>query len=525
MWATSGGLTRQLEHLAGLGVTCLWLMPFYPTPNHDDGYDVADYYGVDPRFGSLGDLVEMIRTANERGIRVIADLVVNHTSVEHPWFRDARSSKDSPFRSWYVWSDEERDEPKMIIFPDQEDSNWAWDEEAGQYYLHRFYSSEPDLNVANPEVRDEINRIVGFWLELGLSGFRVDAVPYLIGDVGIEEEMPDEPHRVLREIRSFLSRRRGDGVLFGEVNLDPGDRTAFFGDMGGEMTGLFNFILSGAMFVALARGEAEPLARHLRETPSPPDVCQWLNFIRNHDELNLSRLPDDERVEVMDAFAPDEDMRIYDRGIRRRMASMVGGDPRKERLLLSLVLSLPGTPVLYYGEEIGMGELLSLEGRSSVRTPMQWSRGANGGFSTAEPDQLVRPVVTEGPHAVDHVNVADQRREPDSLLNWTERAIRARKHCPELGFGAWSVLDTGHPAVLGHLCHWLDRCVVVVHNLSDAPAAVRLDLDSDDLEALSEELSDRAYDEIDPTDVAFELEPHGYRWLKLRYAGARKPLT
>ncbi|WP_346620741.1 alpha-amylase family protein [Blastococcus montanus] len=514
------GLTHRLPYLSGLGVTCLWLLPFYPSPGRDDGYDVSDYYTVDPRLGTLGEFVEFVRTARDLGIRVVIDLVVNHTSSEHPWFQSARRDRDSPYRNWYVWADERPEDEAKVIFPDKEESNWAWDEEAGQYYLHRFYSSEPDLNTAHPDVRDEIHRVMGFWLELGVSGFRVDAAPYLIGATGVEHQMPQDPHLILQDMRGFLSRRRGDAVLFGEVNLDPGDRESFFGD-GGEMTGLFNFILSGAVFAALARGEATPLAEHLRRTPSPPRTSQWLNFLRNHDELNLSRLPADEKDDVMTAFAPDQEMRIYGRGIRRRLPPMVDGDRRRIELAFSLLLTLPGTPVLLYGEEIGMGDDLAIEGRKSVRTVMQWADGPNGGFSNRRDGELVAPVVDDGPFRYQEVNVAEQRRREDSLLNRVERAIRVRKESPEFGWGAWTVLDSGDPRVLVHRCDWLDGTVLAAHNLSGDDVETRIELtDGGRLEEVGDIFGNDRYEPFDPDDPRVALGPFGYRWLRGRRPGS-----
>jgi maltose alpha-D-glucosyltransferase/alpha-amylase len=512
-----GGLIQRVPYLAGLGVTCIWLLPFYPSPDRDDGYDVSDYYSVDPRLGTLGQFVEFVRTAQDRGIRVVADLVVNHTSIEHPWFQSARSSRDSPYRSWYVWADEPPADPQQIIFPDKEDSNWTFDEQAGQYYLHRFYSSEPDLNVANADVRDEIQRIMGFWLQLGVSGFRVDAAPYLIGGTGIENEMPQDPHEILERMRGFLNRRRGEAVMFGEVNLDPGEREKFFGDAGDEMTGLFDFIVSGAIFVALAREEAAPLGDHLRDTPPPPRTGQWLNFIRNHDELNLSRLREDEKQTVMDAFAPDESMRIYGRGIRRRLPPMVDGDRRRVELIYSLLLTLPGTPVMLYGEEIGMGDDLRIEGRKSVRTAMQWTAEANGGFSRCEPGETQVPVISDGPYAYERVNVADQRWREDSLLNRIERAIRVRKECPEFGWGRWTVLDAGDPRVLAHRCDWLQGTVLAVHNLCGEDVEAELVLNDDGkFEEAIDVFGNQRYEPLDLDDPRFRLPPYSYRWLRAR---------
>lgn len=515
------GLTQRIPYLASLGVNCLWLLPFYPSPGRDNGYDVTDYYTVDPRLGTMGEFVEFVRTADHWGIRVVTDLVVNHTSIDHPWFQSARRSRDSPYRDWYVWSDKHPGDDEKVIFPDVEDSNWEFDQEAGQYFLHRFYSSEPDLNVANPDVRDEIHRIMGFWLQLGVSGFRVDAAPYLIGGTGIENQMPQDPHLILQQMKGFLTRRRGDAVLLGEVNLDFGDRTPFFGDSADEMTGLFDFILSGAVFAALARKDAKALGEHLRNRPAPPYTGQWLTFLRNHDELNLSRLPEDERKDVMDAFAPEESMRIYGRGIRRRLPPMVGGDRRQLELAYSLLFSLPGSPVLLYGEEIGMGDDLGIEGRSSVRTAMQWFNGPHGGFSTSASEELPIPVLLDGDFGYQQVNVADQRRRQGSLLTWMERAIHARSECPELGWGEWTVLDAGDSRLLVHRCDWLQGTVMAIHNLADVEVTAEFSLhDSNDIEELTDVFADEEYEPLDLNHPRFPVRPFGYRWLRARKHGS-----
>jgi maltose alpha-D-glucosyltransferase / alpha-amylase len=507
------GLTQRIGYLDGLGVTCLWLMPFYPTPNRDDGYDITDFYDVDPRLGTLGDFVEFMRAAQARGIRVITDLVVNHTSVEHPWFQSARADPDSPYRDWYVWLEEKPEDEAKVIFPDAEDSNWQWDEAAGRYYLHRFYAEQPDLNVGNPEVMQEIQRIMGFWLELGVSGFRMDAVPYFIEGTAIEEEMPEDPHVLLDRMHGFMARRRGDAILVGEVNLEPGRRERYFGETGEEMTGLFDFVLSGQVFRAVARQEAAPILAALEDKAAPPATSQWMNFVRNHDELNLSRLPDEQRLEVMEHYDPDGRARIFDRGLRRRMPPMVGTE--RVRLVLSLLLSLPGTPVLWYGEEIGMGDNLDLRGRLAVRTPMQWSDGPCAGFSNAAAEDLVRALVDDPEFAPDAVNVATQRRDPDSLLNFTERAIRARKECPEFGFGNSAEVKTGSEAVLALRSTWQGQSMIAVHNFSGAPQDVTLDLDGEhDVAGLTDVLADTEYSPLDVDAPRFTIGAYGYRWIR-----------
>ncbi len=523
------GLTRRLDHLAGLGITCLWLLPFYPTPNRDNGYDILDYYGVDHRLGTLGDFVAFMHAARERGIRVIVDLVVNHTSNEHPWFQEARDP-DSEKHDWYVWADERpEDGAQPLIFEgDEPGSIWTYDRKARQYYMHRFYKHQPDLNIANPAVREEITKIMGFWLELGVSGFRLDAAPYMIELKGIEGEAKvAEPYAYLRAFRDFLQWRRGDAILLAEANVGPDQVTNYFGD-GKRLHMLFNFVLNQELFLALARQEAEPIKKGLEKPPALPQGGQWATFLRNHDELNLGQLSDEEREEVFAAFAPEEEMRIYNRGIRRRMPPMLGGDERRLRMAYSLLFSLPGTPVLRYGQEIGMGDDLELEDRRAVRTGMQWSDEPNAGFSKAAEKKLARPVITDGPYRYDAVNVARQRRVPDSRLNWMERLIRTRKEHHAFGWGGWTIIETNHPAVFAHACHdsgGEDRAVshgapvLAVHNLSDEACTATLDLEAF-LEAhggghFIDLLGDQEYNALDDIETPIDLEGYGFRWFRL----------
>jgi trehalose synthase len=519
------GLTERVDYLAGIGISCLWLMPFQPSPNRDDGYDIVDYYGVDPRLGSLGDFVTLIRTAKDRGMRVIIDMVVNHTSDRHPWFREARSSPDSRFRDYYVWRDRPtRTSKASIVFPDAEDSIWAFDDKAGQWFLHHFYSHQPDLNIGNEQVRDEIAKIAGFWLELGVDGFRVDAVPFLI-DTSEVADVNLDPHEILRHLRSFISRRRGDGLLLGEVNMPPEQLIDFFGgEDADEVQLLFNFPLMEAIWLSLARQDAEPLAEALRETIAVSEECQYANFVRNHDELTLDKLTDTERQEVFDAFGPDEDMQLFGRGLRRRLPTMLDGDPQRIRMVYSLLFSLPGTPVLFYGEEIGMGENLDIEGRMSVRTPMQWTDEENGGFSKARPSRLRRPVV-EGRFGPLAVNVASQRRDPDSLLSWMERLIRRRRETPELGWGTWKVVRTNVPSVLAHRCDWDGRTVVATHNFGDQPCVVRLQLGDVPEDAKLDDLLDErgALREVEDGSLELKMDGYGFRWLRINTPDQHTP--
>ncbi|MFP3713670.1 alpha-amylase family protein [Puerhibacterium sp. TATVAM-FAB25] len=528
------GLVQRIDHLADLGVTCLWLMPFYPTADLDDGYDITDFFGVDPRLGDAGDLVELVRTARDRGIRVIADLVVNHTSAEHPWFQAARSSKDNAFRDFYVWrSDPPPDTSDQVVFPDKEEGIWTRDERTGEWYRHRFYRHQPDLNTANPKVRDMIAKVVGYWAELGLSGFRVDAVPFFLADTAANpDDDVEHPHQYLKELRALLTRRAGDAILMGEVNLPYDQQLQFFGDGDGdgeddgpELTLQFDFVGMQHLYLALARQDAGPIARTLAQRPRIPRDAQWATFVRNHDELTLDKLDEDERQEVFAAFGPDPDMQLYGRGLRRRLPPMLDGDPRRVRMVYSLLFALPGTPVLFYGEEIGMGENLAAEGRLAVRTPMQWTSGPNGGFSRAEPRRLAGPV-TDGGFGPEHVNVADQRRDGGSLLTFVQTLVRRYRECPELGWAEEvEVLDQPHAAVLAHRSTWDDASMVALHNLGPEPVVVPLRLDDcDEGVRLVDLLADDAYDVAADGGAEVALDAYGYRWLRVVRPGSRRLL-
>src|SRR4051794_37177514 len=484
-------------------------MPFFPSPNVDDGYDITDFYAIDPRYGSFGDFTELIRTCRDRGLRVIADFVMNHTSDQHPWFQSARASRDSLFRDFYLWRDERpaHENRADLVFPDKETSNWAYDRKAGQYYFHTFYSHQPDLNPNNPEVHNQLAQVMAFWLEQGLSGFRVDAVPFLI------EGAAGDPHQILRDLRAYLSRRNGEAVLLGEVNLAPAQVREFMGDEDGdELHMVLDFIGNQALFLALARGSAEPLERALRDFPAIPHAASLGRFVRNHDELTLDKLSDSEREEVFARFGPLPEHQLYGRGIRRRLPSMLAGDERALRMVYSLAFSLPGTPVLFYGEEIGMAENLAIPGRYSVRSPMQWS--THGGFSTAPSPR--RPMV-EGAFGPARVNVAAERREPDSLLNWFERLIRRRRECPELGFGAFTLLETAAPSVIAHRSDWESATIVCVHELGGRPVTVALPVDD------GESLVDLFGPDELALPVTLHLEPFDARWFRVRRAGQRLP--
>ncbi|GAA3619152.1 alpha-amylase family protein [Kineosporia mesophila] len=505
------GLAQRIDYLSELGVTCLWLMPFYPSPDRDDGYDITDFYGVDPRLGTHGDLVEAIRTAHDRGMRVIVDLVVNHTSDQHPWFVASRESKDSPYRDWYVWVDEppagQQPEP---VFPDQESSVWTLDEKTGQYYLHHFYKYQPDLNVTNPAVRDEIARIVGFWLALGVSGFRVDAVPFFIDTIGESPTALPDPHQVVRDLRAFINRRSGDAILLGEVNVPFKQQLEFFGGSeGDELTLQFDFITMQNMYLALARQNAGPLQRALEQRPEIPRECQWGTFVRNHDELTLDKLSDSERQEVFDAFGPQKRMQVYGRGLIRRLPPMLDGDADRIRMVYSLLFSLPGTPVLFYGEEIGMGENLEIGDRTAVRTPMQWTSEPGAGFSRNDDAETFPAPLVTGEFGPEHVNVQAQRADPDSLLNFVRLLIARYRSSPELGWGDFEVLPQSSEQVFVHRSTWEDAVIIAMHNFGPDPVTVPLEL----------EPGSTAIDLLSPHDEEIkgevDLGRYGYRWLRV----------
>jgi trehalose synthase len=508
------GLIGKVDHLAALGVTCVWLMPFYPSPNRDDGYDITDFYGVDPRLGSLGDFVEFVRTANDRGIRVILDLVVNHTSDEHPWFAESRSAVESPRRDWYVWQPEPPAAPTSVAFPDKETSNWERDKRTGEYYLHRFYRFQPDLNIANPAVRDEICRIAAFWLALGVSGFRMDAVPFLLELDGISERVTGDPKGWLRSLRAFVGRRNGGAMLLGEVNTALQDLSSYFGGADGDALHMeFAFLLNQSLWLALAREEAEPLEQVISSLPKVPRDNAWATFLRNHDELTLDKLTVSQREEVFAAFGPDAHMQMYGHGLRRRTAPMLGGDGPRLRMAWSLMLSLPGAPVIFMGDEIGMGEQLAIPDRYAVRVPMQWSPEPGGGFSSAPADRLVRPLA-DGAFAPEKVNASDQRRDPGSLLRFVQGLIRARRDAPEIGWGNSTLVETRDPALFAHRCDWEGSTVIAIHNLGSRPASAPLPL-GQGATGVHDLLS--GADEPAGRDGTLEakLEGYGGRWLRV----------
>ncbi len=510
------GLMSRLDYLQGLGVTAIWLMPFQPSPMKDDGYDVADYYGVNPRYGTSGDFVEFTRGCRQRGLRVLIDLVVNHTSDQHPWFQEARRDPKSKYRDWYVWSKKKpKNAASGVVFPGVQKTTWTYDDVAKAYYFHRFYDFQPDLNTANPEVQAEILKIMGFWLQLGVSGFRMDAVPFVISSKGAKVAKPQEDYEMLRTFSQFLSWREGEAIILAEANVLPDTDMSYFGREGERVQMMFNFDVNQHLFLAMATADGQPLKGAIQSTKRRPATAQWGLFLRNHDELDLGRLEDRQREAVFAAFGPEPDMQLYNRGIRRRLAPMLEGDRRRLELAYSLMMTLPGTPVIRYGDEIAMGDNLKLPERNCARTPMQWSTEPNAGFTKS--DKPILPVISDGPYSFEHVNVAEQRRDPNSLLNWMERIIRMRKEVPEIGWGDFSFISAGAKEVLVMRYEWRNNSIVLVHNLSSLPREVRFAVSNEEGEActLVNLLSDNHSQPENGDKHRVLLEPYGYRWYRV----------
>jgi maltose alpha-D-glucosyltransferase/alpha-amylase len=515
------GLISRLDYLSRLGVSCLWLNPIYPSPGRDGGYDISDFYGVDPALGSLGDFAELAREAEESGIRIILDLVINHTSDEHPWFTSARSSPDSPFRDWYVWSGKEPSNRRQgTVFPGEQSETWTFDEQAQAWYFHRFYDFQPDLNWANPAVRTEMEKVMGFWLQMGAAGFRIDAAPFIIEMVKPGVDSAPKDFSIMDSWRQETQWRRGDSVLLCEANLPPSEIGTFVGSRpdgpSDRAQMMFDFLLNPRLWLALARCDAEPLIEALTTAVKLPQGGQWVTFLRNHDELDLSRLTDEQRGDVFGAFAPRPEMRLYGRGIRRRLAPMLQGDRRRIEMAYALQFSLPGSPALRYGEEIGMGEDLSLDGRDAVRTPMQWDGTTNGGFSPVPPEALFRPVTMTGKFGAKNVNVRSQQQEPNSLLRWFENLIHTLRTAPEIGTGTCSVVDAPLPrSVLAHRFDAPAGSILLLHNLADTKVTVDIG-PLPGIDAAPYDLFvDGPYDAPSKKLTDLTLNGWGYRWIRL----------
>ncbi|HET6243714.1 MAG: alpha-amylase family protein [Bacteroidetes bacterium] len=504
------GLVEKLDYLSGLGVNCLWLRPFFPSPLVDDGYDVKDYYNVDQRFGNLGDFVNFTTKATTYGIRVIIDLVANHTSDQHEWFQQARMDVNSKYRNYYIWADKPLEEYKQENIL-KEEGIWHFDKQAGAYYLHHFYKEQPDLNISNPEVRKEIKKIMGFWLKLGISGFRIDAAHILIREIGNEKINTAKVLDVLDEMREFINSRNSEAVLLAEANVKVDELHLFFGN-GKRMHLLFDFITNKNLFLAMAREDPQPLISALNNIRGISG--QWVNFLRHHDELNLEMLEESQRNEVFEAFAPEQDMRIYGHGIRRRLPPMLNGDRKKMELIYSVMFSLPGIPLINYGEEIAMGDDLSQKGRSSVRTIMQWDNLKNSGFSKAPALMLEHSLIDFGEFDYKKINVNEQQNNPDSFLNWMQRLISTRKQCPQLGYGQWRVLESDTKSVFSFYCEYEKDRIVLLHNFKGVKCDIKLDGSVKKFENLIEIFSNRKYPTIETLNAPISIDEYGYRWFK-----------
>ena len=509
------GLEQKLGYLQDLGINTIWLMPFFPSPLRDDGYDIADYVSVHPNYGTLDDFKGFLDAAHQCGIRVIIELVLNHTSDQHPWFQESRKSVDNPRRDWYVWSDTDaRYRGVRIIFVDTENSNWAWDPISKAYYWHRFFSHQPDLNFDNSAVREEIWNVMKFWLELGVDGFRLDAVPYLVEREGTSCENLPETHDVIKELRAKLDQHFPVKVLLAEANQWPADLRPYFGE-GDEFHMAFHFPLMPRMFMGLKLEDRKPITEILQQTPKIPDVCQWCLFLRNHDELTLEMVTDLERDYMYDEYARDRSMRI-NVGIRRRLAPLLENDRRRIELMNGLLMSLPGTPIIYYGDEIGMGDNVHLGDRNGVRTPMQWDGGWNSGFSTADPESLYAALILNPLYGYQAVNVQSQKRMPHSLLLWTRRLIQVRKSTPVFGRGSIEFLYPENHRILAYVRQLGSETVLAVNNLSQSAQAVELDLSRYQGSIPIEMFGRNLFPRVGNLPYLLTMGPYQFYWFRLR---------
>ena len=512
------GLIEKLDYLKELGVDCVWVTPFYPSPLKDDGYDIADYYGVHPDFGTLQDAKQFVKEAHRRGLKVMFDLVMNHTSDQHQWFQEARSDPKSPRRNYYVWSDsDQKYRDARIIFTDTERSNWTWDPAAKQYFWHRFFSHQPDLNFDNPRVRRSMFKIMRHWLDMGVDGFRADAIPYLFEREGTNCENLPETHAVLKELRRKIDLAYKGRVMLGEANQWPVDVRPYFGEPESgepEFHMAFHFPLMPRMFMALRREERRPIVEILGQTPPIPADCQWALFLRNHDELTLEMVSDEERDYMYKMYARDPRMRI-NVGIRRRLAPLMENDRRQIELLNAMLLSMPGSPIIYYGDEIGMGDNIYLGDRNGVRTPMQWSSDRNGGFSRADPQKLYFPPNMDAVYGFQSVNVEAQQRTPYSLLNFMKRLIEVRKKYPVFGRGTMEILHPGNKTILAYVREFERKHVLCVNNLSSRAQMASLDLSRFEGVTPIELMGEEAFRDVGPEPYVLTLPPYGFLWLRL----------
>jgi maltose alpha-D-glucosyltransferase / alpha-amylase len=513
------GLHSRLDYLAGLGVTCLWLLPFFPSPLKDDGYDIADYVSVNPSYGTLDDFNTLLHAAHDRDLKVIIELVLNHTSDQHPWFQRARrATAGSPERDYYVWSDTDRTyADARIIFVDTERSNWTWDPVAGAYYWHRFFHHQPDLNYDNPAVVREMLAVLDFWLDLGVDGFRLDAVPYLVEREHTSCENLPETHAIIKAIRAHVDAKAPGRMLLAEANQPPADVRAYFGS-GDECHMAYHFPVMPRMFMALHLEDRQPIADVMEQTPPIPSTCQWALFLRNHDELTLEMVTDDERDYMYLAYSMDPQARL-NVGIRRRLAPLVGNDRRRLELLIGVLFSFPGTPILYYGDEIGMGDNLYLGDRNGVRTPMQWTGDRNAGFSRADPERLYSPLIMDPVYGYPAVNVEAQESDAASLLNWMRNMIRLRKLFEIFGRGTMEFLSPANRKVLAYVRRHRDDVILCVANLSRTVQPVELDLAAFTGMVPIEMLGYTEFPAIGPAPYFLTMGPYGFYWFELQSFG------
>jgi len=502
------GLIEKLDYIQGLGVTCLWLLPIYPSPLKDDGYDIANYYDIHPDYGTLDDFQDLLDEAHDRGLRVITDLVLNHTSDQHPWFRAARANPNSIYHDYYVWSDTtEKYADARIIFLDTEPSNWTWDEQAGQYYWHRFFASQPDLNYDNPRVQQEMLNILSFWLDLGVDGFRADAVPYLFEREGTNCENLPETHEFLKKVRYYIDQHYPGRILLAEANQWPEDVRPYFGNHAREFHMGFHFPIMPRIFMSLRQGDRSSLEWILRRTPEIPPDCQWCIFLRNHDELTLEMVTDEERDWMWDEYAPVERMRL-NLGIRRRLAPLLDNDRRKIGVAYSLLFTLPGSPIIYYGDEIGMGDDIWLDDRNGVRTPMQWSGEEAAGFSQSAAGFLYAPVIGDDVYGPAGVNAAYQEQDPGSLLNQIRGMIAVRKQHRAFGWGAFRWVDVGVNAVASYLRSEEDENLLILNNLHNSPQEMSIP------RALQGQYRNLFTGESLQLAHQLQIETYGFLWLQ-----------
>lgn len=505
------GLTQKLDYIKDLGIDCIWLLPIYLSPLKDDGYDISDYYVVHPDYGTVEDFKDLVENAHEHGIRIIADLVLNHTSNQHPWFQSARADKDSPYRDYYVWSDtDQKYTGTRIIFVDTEPSNWTWDEVAGQYYWHRFFSSQPDLNFDNPKVRSEMKKIASFWLELGIDGFRADAVPYLIEREATSNENLPETHDYLKELRAFMDEHYPGRILLCEANMWPEDVRPYFGEPeqpgGAEFHMGFHFPIMPRIFMAIRKGDVTDMVGILDRTPPIPEDCQWCTFLRNHDELTLEMVTEEERQWMWREYAPEARMKL-NLGIRRRLAPLLNNDRRLIEVANSILFTLIGSPIVYYGDEIGLGDNIWLEDRNGVRTPMQWDSSTSAGFSEAPQDQFYAPIIDSPPYTPLSVNVSTQQADPTSLYNTIKLMISTHKAHKAFGWGDFEWINVGTNAVAAYLRNYQDESLLILNNLTDSEQAIHLPF----------ELTPFAKDLLTGeaiTTSRLKLAPYQYLWVK-----------